>query len=116
MKKFLLTIASVLLASMASAQVSVQHQNLDVVVNNPSASQQSQAVKKVAKVANNQRWLGYYNSDNWAGEGQGMGVPSYPGDNQVGIYLTQDILKSYVGMKIVHRVLTSARRSCPPLS
>lgn len=83
MKKFLLTIASVLLASMASAQVSVQHQNLDVVVNNPSASQQSQAVKKVAKVANNQRWLGYYNSDNWAGEGQGMGVPSYPGDNQV---------------------------------
>ena len=101
MKKFLLTIASVLLASMASAQVSVQHQNLDVVVSNPSASQQSQAVKKVAKVANNQRWLGYYNSDNWAGEGQGMGVPSYPGDNQVGIYLTKDILKSYVGMKIV---------------
>lgn len=101
MKKFLLTIASVLLASMASAQVSVQHQNLDVVVNNPSASQQSQAVKKVAKVANNQRWLGYYNSDSWAGEGQGMGVPSYPGDNQVAIYLTQDILKSYVGMKIV---------------
>lgn len=101
MKKFLLTIASVLLASMASAQVSVQHQNLDVVVSNPSASQQSQAVKKVAKVANNQRWLGYYNSDNWAGEGQGMGVPSYPGDNQVAIYLTKDILKSYVGMKIV---------------
>ena len=101
MKKFLLTIASVLLASMASAQVSVQHQNLDVVVSNPSASQQSQAVKKVAKVAENQRWLGYYNSDNWAGEGQGMGVPSYPGDNQVGIYLTKDILKSYVGMKIV---------------
>lgn len=101
MKKFLLTIASVLLASMASAQVSVQHQNLDVVVSNSSASQQSQAVKKVAKVANNQRWLGYYNSDNWAGEGKGMGVPSYPGDNQVGIYLTKDILKSYVGMKIV---------------
>ena len=101
MKKFLLTIASVLLASMASAQVSVQHQNLDVVVSNPSASQQSQAVKKVAKIAENQRWLGYYNSDNWAGEGQGMGVPSYPGDNQVGIYLTKDILKSYVGMKIV---------------
>lgn len=101
MKKFLLTIASVLLASMASAQVSVQHQNLDVVVSNPSASQQSQAVKKVAKVANNQRWLGYYNSDSWAGEGQGMGVPSYPGDNQVAIYLTKDILKSYVGMKIV---------------
>lgn len=101
MKKFLLTIASVLLASMASAQVSVQHQNLDVVVSNPSASQQSQAVKKVAKVAENQRWLGYYNSDNWAGEGLGMGVPSYPGDNQVGIYLTKDILKSYVGMKIV---------------
>lgn len=101
MKKFLLTIASVLLASMASAQVSVQHQNLDVVVSNPSASQQSQAVKKVAKIAENQRWLGYYNSDNWAGEGKGMGVPSYPGDNQVGIYLTKDILKSYVGMKIV---------------
>ena len=101
MKKFLLTIASVLLASMASAQVSVQHQNLDVVVSNPSASQQSQAVKKVAKVANNQRWLGYYNSDSWAGEGQGMGVPSYPGDNQVAIYLSQDILKSYVGMKVV---------------
>ncbi len=101
MKKFLLTIASVLLASMASAQVSVQHQNLDVVVSNPSASQQSQAVKKVAKVANNQRWLGYYNSDSWAGEGQGMGVPSYPGDNQVAIYLTKDILKSYVGMKVV---------------
>lgn len=101
MKKFLLTIASVLLASMASAQVSVQHQNLDVVVSNPSASQQSQAVKKVAKIADNQRWLGYYNSDNWAGEGKGMGVPSYPGDNQVGIYLTKDILKSYVGMKIV---------------
>ena len=99
--KFLLTIASVLLASMASAQVSVQHQNLDVVVSNPSASQQSQAVKKVAKVANNQRWLGYYNSDSWAGEGQGMGVPSYPGDNQVAIYLTKDILKSYVGMKVV---------------
>ena len=73
MKKFLLTIASVLLASMASAQVSVQHQNLDVVVSNPSASQQSQAVKKVAKVAENQRWLGYYNSDNWAGEGLGNG-------------------------------------------
>ena len=101
MKKFLLTIASVLLASMASAQVSVQHQNLDVVVSNPSASQQSQAVKKVAKVAENQRWLGYYNSDSWAGEGQGMGVPSYPGDNQVAIYLTKDILKSYVGMKVV---------------
>ena len=101
MKKFLLTIASVLLASMASAQVSVQHQNLDVVVSNPSASQQSQAVKKVAKIAENQRWLGYYNSDNWAGEGLGMGVPSYPGDNQVAIYLTKDILKSYVGMKIV---------------
>lgn len=101
MKKFLLTIASVLLASMASAQVSVQHLNLDVVVSNPSASQQSQAVKKVAKIAENQRWLGYYNSDNWAGEGLGMGVPSYPGDNQVAIYLTKDILKSYVGMKIV---------------
>lgn len=30
-----------------------------------------------------------------------MGVPSYPGENKVGIYLTESILEPYIGMKIV---------------
>lgn len=98
MKKILLTLASAALATLASAQVSVQQPTLSVVETSPVATQYNQA-RKVAKIADNQRWLGYYNSDALAQNG--MGVPSYPGNNKAAILLTEDMLKPYVGKQIV---------------
>ena len=75
----------------------------------------SGAVSKAPrKIASNQRWVGYYSSDELAD--YGMGVPSYPGENKVAIYLTESILKPYIGMKIVgipsDSALTSVSRPC----
>lgn len=85
-----------------SAQVDVQHQKAGVVKQCPYFAQQSVVVQKVAKkIAANQRWLGYYNSDALAEEHYGMGIPGYPGDNKVAICLSEDILKPYVGKNIV---------------
>lgn len=102
MKKILLTIASFALAITVNAQVSVAQQNINVIENNPNMTQHQhrQVVAKVPKkIASNQRWVGYYSSDALAD--YGMGVPSYPGENKVAIYLTESILKPYIGMKIV---------------
>lgn len=102
MKRILLTIASFALAIAVNAQVSVTQQNISVIETNPNMTQHqhsqvvSQAPKKIAR---NQRWVGYYSSDTLAD--YGMGVPSYPGENKVGIYLTESILEPYIGMKIV---------------
>ena len=99
MKKLLLTLASAALATVASAQVSVeQRPNFGVVETSPVITQYQQT-KKVAKIAENQRWLGYYNSDALAESG--MGVPSIPGDNKAAILLSSDMLKPYEGKKIV---------------
>ena len=102
MKKILLTIASFALAIAVNAQVSVAQQNINVIENNPNMTQHQhrQVVAKAPKkIASNQRWVGYYSSDTLADFG--MGVPSYPGENKVGIYLTESILEPYIGMKIV---------------
>lgn len=104
MKKILLTIASFALAIAVNAQVSVTQQNISVIENNPNMTQHqhSQVVAKVPnKIASNQRWVGYYSSDALADPDDGLGVPSYPGENKVGIYLTESILEPYIGMKIV---------------
>lgn len=104
MKKILLTIASSALAIAVNAQVSVTQQNISVIENNPNMTQRqhSQVVAKAPKkIASNQRWVGYYSSDALADPDDGMGVPSYPGENKVGIYLTESILEPYIGMKIV---------------
>ena len=98
MKKILFTLASVALATIASAQVSFQRQDGGVVETSPAVTQYNQA-QKVAKIADNQRWLGYYNSDA-LGE-SGVGVPSIPGDNKAAILLTNEMLKPYEGKKIV---------------
>lgn len=102
MKKILLAIASFALAIAVNAQVSVTQQNISVIENNPNMTQRqhSQVVSQAPKkIASNQRWVGYYSSDTLAD--YGMGVPSYPGENKVGIYLTESILEPYIGMKIV---------------
>ena len=102
MKKFLLSIAALAMSLTVSAQVDVQHQKAGVVKQCPYFAQQSVVVQKVAKkIAANQRWLGYYNSDALAEEHYGMGIPGYPGDNKVAICLSEDILKPYVGKNIV---------------
>ena len=102
MKKFLLSIAALAMSLTVSAQVDVQHQKAGVVKQCPYFAQQSVVVQKVAKkIAANQRWLGYYNSDALAEEHLGMGMPAYPGDNKVAICLSEDILKPYVGKNIV---------------
>lgn len=102
MKKFLLSIAALAMSLTVSAQVDVQHQKAGVVEQCPYFAQQSVVVQKVAKkIAANQRWLGYYNSDALAGLHNGMGIPAYPGDNKVAICLSEDILKPYVGKNIV---------------
>lgn len=102
MKKFLLSIAALAMSLTVSAQVDVQHQKAGVVEQCPYFAQQSVVVQKVAKkIAANQRWLGYYNSDALAEEHYGMGIPAYPGENKVAICLSEDILKPYVGKKIV---------------
>ena len=102
MKKFLLSIAALAMSLTVSAQVDVQHQKAGVVKQCPYFAQQSVVVQKVAKkIAANQRWLGYYNSDALAGLHNGMGMPACPGDNKVAICLSEDILKPYVGKNIV---------------
>ena len=102
MKKFLLSIAALAMSLTVSAQVDVQHQKAGVVKQCPYFAQQSVVVQKVAKkIAANQRWLGYYNSDALAEPHYGMGIPGYPGDNKVAICLSEDILKPYVGKNIV---------------
>lgn len=68
----------------------------------PYFAQQSVVVQKAAKkIAANQRWLGYYNSDALAESHKGMGLPDYPGENKVAICLSEEILKPYVGKNIV---------------
>lgn len=102
MRRFLLSIVAFALALTASAQASVQQQQekYRVVECNPIMVKHSGAVSKAPrKIASNQRWVGYYSSDALAD--YGMGVPSYPGENKVAIYLTESILKPYIGMKIV---------------
>lgn len=102
MKKFLLSIAALAMSLTVSAQVDVQHQKAGVVEQCPYFAQQSVVVQKAAKkIAANQRWLGYYNSDALAEPNKGMGIPAYPGDNKVAICLSEDILKPYVGKNIV---------------
>ena len=95
MNKVLLTIAAAAFALNVSAQV---QQSTRVVAVSPVAVQQAGA-KKVAKIAANQRWAGLYSSDALAQ--YGMGVPDYPGDNKAAIFLTPDMMKGYVGKKIV---------------
>lgn len=102
MKKFLLSIAALAMSLTVSAQVDVQHQKAGVVEQCPYFAQQSVVVQKAAKkIAANQRWLGYYNSDALAESHKGMGLPGYPGENKVAICLSEDILKPYVGKNIV---------------
>lgn len=102
MKKFLLSIAALAMSLTVSAQVDVQHQKAGVVEQCPYFAQQSVVVQKAAKkIAANQRWLGYYNSDALAESHKGMGLPGYPGDNKVAICLSEEILKPYVGKNIV---------------
>lgn len=102
MKKFLLSIAALAMSLTVSAQVDVQHQKAGVVEQCPYFAQQSVVVQKAAKkIAANQRWLGYYNSDALAEPNKGMGIPAYPGENKVAICLSEDILKPYVGKNIV---------------
>lgn len=102
MKKFLLSIAALAMSLTVSAQVDVQHQKAGVVEQCPYFAQQSVVVQKAAKkIAANQRWLGYYNSDALAESHKGMGIPAYPGDNKVAICLSEDILKPYIGKNIV---------------
>ena len=73
MKKFLLSIAALAMSLTVSAQVDVQHQKAGVVKQCPYFAQQSVVVQKVAKkIAANQRWLGYYNSDALAGLHNGI--------------------------------------------
>lgn len=102
MKKFLLSIAALAMSLTVSAQVDVQHQKAGVMEQCPYFAQQSVVVQKAAKkIAANQRWLGYYNSDALAESHKGMGLPGYPGENKVAICLSEDILKPYVGKNIV---------------
>lgn len=102
MKKFLLSIAALAMSLTVSAQVDVQHQKAGVVEQCPYFAQQSVVVQKAAKkIAANQRWLGYYNSDALAKSHKGMGLPDYPGENKVAICLSEEILKPYVGKNIV---------------
>lgn len=102
MKKFLLSIAALAMSLTVSAQVDVQHQKAGVVEQCPYFAQQSVVVQKAAKkIAANQRWLGYYNSDALTEPHKGMGIPGYPGENKVAICLSEDILKPYVGKNIV---------------
>lgn len=102
MKKFLLSIAALAMSLTVSAQVDVQHQKAGVVEQCPYFAQQSVVVQKAAKkIAANQRWLGYYNSDALAESHKGMGLPDYPGENKVAICLSEEILKPYVGKNIV---------------
>lgn len=102
MKKFLLSIAALAMSLTVSAQVDVQHQKAGVVEQSPYFAQQSVVVQKAAKkIAANQRWLGYYNSDALAESHKGMGLPDYPGENKVAICLSEEILKPYVGKNIV---------------
>lgn len=102
MKKFLLSIAALAMSLTVSAQVDVQHPKAGVVEQCPYFAQQSVVVQKAAKkIAANQRWLGYYNSDALAESHKGMGIPAYPGDNKVAICLSEDILKPYIGKNIV---------------
>lgn len=102
MKKFLLSIAALAMSLTVSAQVDVHHPKAGVVEQSPYFAQQSVVVQKAAKkIAANQRWLGYYNSDALTESHKGMGIPAYPGDNKVAICLSEDILKPYVGKNIV---------------
>lgn len=102
MKKFLLSIAALAMSLTVSAQVDVHHPKAGVVEQCPYFAQQSVVVQKAAKkIAANQRWLGYYNSDALTESHKGMGIPGYPGDNKVAICLSEDILKPYVGKNIV---------------
>lgn len=102
MKKFLLSIAALAMSLTVSAQVDVHHPKAGVVEQCPYFAQQSVVVQKAAKkIAANQRWLGYYNSDALAESHKGMGLPDYPGENKVAICLSEEILKPYVGKNIV---------------
>lgn len=102
MKKFLLSIAALAMSLTVSAQVDVQHQKAGVMEQCPYFAQQSVVVQKAAKkIAANQRWSGYYNSDALAESHKGMGLPDYPGENKVAICLSEEILKPYVGKNIV---------------
>lgn len=102
MKKFLLSIAALAMSLTVSAQVDVHHPKAGVVEQCPYFAQQSVVVQKAAKkIAANQRWLGYYNSDALTESHKGMGIPGYPGENKVAICLSEEILKPYVGKNIV---------------
>lgn len=98
MKKVILTVVSAALATMACAQVSVQPVGITPVETSTVPVTYNQA-RKVAKIESNQRWVGYYSSDALAENG--MGIPSYPGDNKAGICLDAEKLQPYAGMQIV---------------
>ena len=98
MKKVILTVVSAALATMACAQVSVQPVGNTPVETSTVPVTYNQA-RKVAKIESNQRWVGYYSSDALAENG--MGIPSYPGDNKAAICLSADKLQPYEGMQIV---------------
>ena len=95
MNKVLLTLAAAALTMSASAQV--KHETRVVSVS-PIAVQ-TNGVKKVAKIASNQRWAGAYTSDNLAE--YGLGIPDYAGNNKAAVYLTPEMMQGYVGKKIV---------------
>lgn len=60
------------------------------------------AAPKKAELAANQRYAGFFYNDDCGKKGEGMGIPQYTsGDCKAAIELNGDLLKPYVGKKVV---------------
>ncbi len=103
MRKFLLSLAALFVASSAAfAQVSVaQAQGLSLEKNQRVVSVPVRMAPAKIDLNSNQRLAGLYTSDNLAE--YGLGIPNYGAyaNAKAAIYMTSDLMTGYVGKKIV---------------
>lgn len=103
MKKYLLSAAMMLMATLASAQFYTAPAG--VVKHAPNTTLKT--VNKVVKLApmktlgENQVYLGPYTTDEVASKNEGLGLTAKPGQLKVGALLSSDMLKDYTDCKIV---------------
>ena len=103
MKKTLLSLMAFALSLAVNAQTVPFNGQIQ---KNMSATEVQHSVlksaPKKAELAANQRYAGYFYDDDCGKKGEGMGIPQYTsGDCKAAIELTADMLKPYVGKKVV---------------
>jgi len=104
MKKFLLTVMAAMLLPMAFQANAFETQQLKGVLNQPlktTLGQQRHLAPAKADLADNQRIMGHYDTDDVADANSGLGLTSFAGTIPIGTILTSDEMKPFDGGKIV---------------